>query len=1525
MQPSDPTFPSVPCVFQRKVIRYRSFAKGVSCLCCMGGNCHAVGHILDSCDCSCVVTSVVLDEEDRAASRRFKYLFFDGQRQFNKDINKGEKANGVPGSWDDFVRQWEDELRIQRGCKGSRLWTRLVEQTHDICRRFVCDKMGKCREEAGCGRSSVCGECFLRTGQWTQGHPFTPLRVQLQWINEFFAWVMQPRQEMINPQEVAAISMVTKDKRDTKTQLPVLPSGSLLQHGTPEESVFGYQNPSFPTTRRPVRRPLGELTPEYVCQAREWVKQVGIVIGPLEPEEEMRALQVLYLWKDVFVEKIGDLPATDLVTHTIPTYPGAKPYRAKDPIYAADEVRWQSIMLPEMVGTVIQPGVSPWATKTTWVDKKDTTVDSVGRWPLRMVHTYCPLNNATIKTSYPMKRIEPILEDLSRPGRKYFFSADAAYGFYAIPIHPEHAYKSAFNSILGQFYYIRMPMGLTGAPATYARLKDLTFGYFPEPNPEPPVIAALLEAQGNHKYGEHHVSRRVGFKYFCDDDYGAADSFDDMVWFLQEWYFPRIKWAKLTLKPSKSSFFVPRIEPLGMVVDSSGLRASAKKQHKISQFPVPQNEKDIDDFLHLTIYLKQLIPGRTEHARIMKEAVIRDKSTKKKGKAIGFAWTVTQQESFEYIKKAVRDNVIVGGDPKKRYYLAVCSVNTGFGSVLFQLEDNDERKLDKTRGFPKGKERVVQFIAQSFSDVESRYLDVERDCLALLRSLEEVRFLLLESQHPVVVFSDAAALISILGKDDSKGRIAGWRVRISEYDIEPRHAKIKDMVIADGLSRMPYESLDVARTRDKEWEDVCTLDREIILPRQYIPQTSDHLTYVPDKGIILNGTMLVVYCNGACRKGKSSVGVYFGPDNPYNFGKCIPDTFPQTNQVAEVFALWKAMEIGLIRLSNVHMNTLVIATDSEYAYMGVTEWVLKWKRDPKEQILKRIRNASFFLKIDEYLTTVEGAKGGNIKFWRVPRELNAGADRIAGRVLDFELRDDRLRGVCVVDEKNEEDETAIRQRWIHWLMDEWYEDVTHLLLFGSLSPRVRILPQVISDHAVIRRLRKAKVEAKKFKLSQDKSHPYLLYREVNGEYARCILQPDVTRVLHRFHDLHGHFAAGVMCRNMLGKYYWPGRMKDIARWCHTCDSCQRMGPMHVLTSPKMILTLQPMDLLGMDFLGPITPNSRNGSVYILLAVDYFSRYLFAHATQHNTGEVVVRLLEERIARVFGWPLAFYVDNGSHFVKGRLPEKLNQVGTKLITAPISHPRSVGLAERYVQLILAGLRTAIQSRLPPNEPHSSPNTLSVMGCWDEYLDGIVHAINSRVLKVHGFSPSRLFLGFDVRIHPLDETAVESMRRDWLSTYLRKYQSDEPKEVGSSAVDGIQYELRLASLEELRELTRERVMRNQEDRELKATVSRRAIPREGDLVLRRRFVVDKSLGMKLYSKWDGPYRLSSIAQPGVSGYLEDLKTGRILGRYAFNTLKVFSPRSIPSTNEEVAGWVSVEEGLGMLQCKVPREVVL
>lgn len=81
----------------------------------------------------------------------------------------------------------------------------------------------------------------------------------------------------------------------------------------------------------------------------------------------------------------------------------------------------------------------------------------------------------------------------------------------------------------------------------------------------------------------------------------------------------------------------------------------------------------------------------------------------------------------------------------------------------------------------------------------------------------------------------------------------------------------------------------------------------------------------------------------------------------------------------------------------------------------------------------------------------------------------------------------------------------------------------------------------------------------------------------------------------------------------------------------------------------------------------------------------------------------------------------------------LPKLCVEQKAKLLNTPISNPQLVGLAERYLQLILAGLRALIEADAKTN--------IEVIQRWDQYLDRVVQAINTRVLKIQGYSPSEL----------------------------------------------------------------------------------------------------------------------------------------------------------------------------------------
>ena len=71
-----------------------------------------------------------------------------------------------------------------------------------------------------------------------------------------------------------------------------------------------------------------------------------------------------------------------------------------------------------------------------------------------------------------------------------------------------------------------------------------------------------------------------------------------------------------------------------------------------------------------------------------------------------------------------------------------------------------------------------------------------------------------------------------------------------------------------------------------------------------------------------------------------------------------------------------------------------------------------------------------------------------------------------------------------------------------------------------------------------------------------------------------------------------------------------------------CDACQRFSlikiPNRLL---KTVLNLQPMDMLGMDFVGPNRLASKENK-YVLIVVDYFSSYVFISTEERSDAGVV---------------------------------------------------------------------------------------------------------------------------------------------------------------------------------------------------------------------------------------------------------------------------------------------------------------
>ena len=118
-----------------------------------------------------------------------------------------------------------------------------------------------------------------------------------------------------------------------------------------------------------------------------------------------------------------------------------------------------------------------------------------------------------------------------------------------------------------------------------------------------------------------------------------------------------------------------------------------------------------------------------------------------------------------------------------------------------------------------------------------------------------------------------------------------------------------------------------------------------------------------------------------------------------------------------------------------------------------------------------------------------------------------------------------------------------------------------------------------------------------------------------------------------------------------------------------------------------ILVVDLFDVWGIDFMGPFP--SSFGYIYILVGVDYVSKWVEAVPCRATDHRVVLKILKENIFSRFGVPKAIISDGGSHFFHKLFENLLTMYGVKHKVATPYHPQTSGqveLANREIKTIL-----------------------------------------------------------------------------------------------------------------------------------------------------------------------------------------------------------------------------------------------
>ena len=254
----------------------------------------------------------------------------------------------------------------------------------------------------------------------------------------------------------------------------------------------------------------------------------------------------------------------------------------------------------------------------------------------------------------------------------------------------------------------------------------------------------------------------------------------------------------------------------------------------------------------------------------------------------------------------------------------------------------------------------------------------------------------------------------------------------------------------------------------------------------------------------------------------------------------------------------------------------------------------------------------------------------------------------------------------------------------------------------------------------------------------------------------------VPTVLQLIHDApqSGHPGRDKSLTMARKRYYWPTMNLDITNHVAQCVSCaQTKGTTHTAPMLEYPTPSGPFDTIAIDLLQ--LPRSHQGSTYVLVCVDHFSRFVILAPLPNKSAPVVAHALVSRVLCQFTTPSVLLSDNGTEFKNEVLQNICQQYNIAQCFITAHHPASNGLVERTNRKILEILRHVAGTF------HES---------WEDWLPHVAASINGSVNSSTGKTPHYIVFGEEKRL-PYDILVGPRVPMysadDYVKSHIRTFQ--------------------------------------------------------------------------------------------------------------------------------------------------------
>ena len=281
-----------------------------------------------------------------------------------------------------------------------------------------------------------------------------------------------------------------------------------------------------------------------------------------------------------------------------------------------------------------------------------------------------------------------------------------------------------------------------------------------------------------------------------------------------------------------------KVQFLGHIVSKYGLEVDPSKIEAVQKFPVPRSQAGVKSFLGFASYYRRFVPKFAEIARPLHKAS--EMSTK-------FEWTPEAQDAFEFLKLKLTSTPIIAFPCfKEPFVLYTDASQFAMGAVLAQVQD--------------GTERAICYASRSLSKSQTKYSATRRELLALVTFTRHFRHYLLGQKFTIVTDHSAPKWLHCFKNLD--GITARWLEKLAPFDYEVRHRPGKSIGHADGLSRIPPNSINAIET-----------DLPSTAPQNEIPKVVDN--YQKVFGNVFDSKDSIAHCVSADFKTSAGIARHF--------------------------------------------------------------------------------------------------------------------------------------------------------------------------------------------------------------------------------------------------------------------------------------------------------------------------------------------------------------------------------------------------------------------------------------------------------------------------------------------------------------------------------------------------------------------------------------------------------------------------------------------------------------------------